>query len=103
MENQVYKILKDTEMAILESTGEFYGSEHDKRDGFIHLVDSDKLERVINRYFQDQKIIHILQFDARDFGDFLRWEKASDGASYPHLYREPLYLREVINKESRQL
>lgn len=103
MDNKVFKVLTDTQMAQLEATGEFYGSEHDKMDGFIHLVDPIKLETVISKYFYDQKIIHLLRFDARDFGEFLRWERGSYGHDYPHLYREPLYLREVIEKVKREL
>lgn len=87
---KVYKVLRENEWRTFQEEGLFRGSEHDIRDGFIHLSESRQVSGVIERYFTDSRPIYVLEFENPEFIQKLKWELASNGDSFPHLYQEPL-------------
>lgn len=66
--------------------GAFSGSADDLRDGFIHLSLGAQLVGTLAKHFRGQDDLVLLQFDASDLGDALRWEVSRGGAEFPHLY-----------------
>ncbi|MFK8137040.1 MAG: DUF952 domain-containing protein [Bdellovibrionales bacterium] len=86
----VYKILTETEFNVFLESKVFEGSEHDRRDGFIHLVEHCQIDRVVATYFKDQ-LVFILGFRSEVLGDSLVWE-----GGYPHLYGKYLKVSDVI-------
>lgn len=91
----VYKVLRHSEWQIFQSTGQFAGSEHDQRDGFIHLSPQSQVERIIKKYFSDSRPIYVVKFSAPNFLKNLTWEPASSGELYPHLYDAVLLLDQM--------
>ena len=99
----VYKIFKQIEWNAFQNAGEFFGSAHDIRDGFIHLASGDQVEFVISNYFTNEKVVYIAKFVTADLGDHLKWESNSSEELYPHLYKVPLCLEGIKSYERRVL
>lgn len=87
--DMIFKILRPAEWIKLTQTGIFSGSNHDQRDGFIHLSTSSQLHRVIKKYFSDTEM-YLVGFNAKDIEGDVIWE-----SGYPHVYSAPLYLENV--------
>lgn len=83
-DDMVFKILTIPQWKSFKSLGEFYGSPHDIRDGFIHLATGKQLGGVIDKYFKGIPVF-IAGYDPKELGPNLKWEN-----SYPHLYNKPL-------------
>ena len=83
---QIYKIMHKTTWNSAKETGEFIGSEHDKRDGFIHFSTEEQLAGTLAKHYQGQHDLLLLAFSASDFSENLKWEPSRDGALFPHLY-----------------
>ena len=64
----------------------FYGNAFDLESGFIHLSTKSQLEATINRYFQDQKNIVILQICETRIKENVKWEISRNNQIFPHLY-----------------
>lgn len=99
----VYKILTLDEWSEFQQTSTFLGNNHDKRDGFIHLVSHQFLQRILEKYFIELESVIILEFSEESFGDNLHWEKAGDNNLYPHLYSTSLRLDDILKVEKREL
>ena len=93
----LYKVLRPFEWDEFQKNKIFKGSAHDLRDGFIHLSLETQLEFVINNFFQDENQIYILSFDKLDN---IKWEEASNGEKFPHLY-DTLKIEEILEVRSR--
>jgi uncharacterized protein (DUF952 family) len=93
--NYVYKILPNTSffqgipIPVPESF-EIQQTESDTRDGFVHLSTVAQLDSTLNRCFssKEDSIIQLVKVDYKRLSAFkvVKWEKAYDGNSYPHLY-----------------
>ena len=64
----------------------FYGNAFDLESGFIHLSTKSQLKDTINRYFQDQKNIVILQICETRIKENVKWEISRNNQIFPHLY-----------------
>ena len=64
----------------------FFGNAFDLESGFIHLSTKSQLKDTINRYFQDQKNIVILQICETRIRENLKWEISRNNQIFPHLY-----------------
>lgn len=84
----IYKICGKAEWAMAEASGSYAGSEHDRRDGFIHFSTSAQLAGTLAKYFAGSADLLLIAIDANPLGDALRWEPARDGDLFPHLYAE---------------
>jgi uncharacterized protein (DUF952 family) len=91
----IYKICPDSLWQAAQAAGDFVGSEHDMRDGFIHFSTAEQLSETAQKYFVGQPNLLLLTVDAALLGDALKYEPSRDGALFPHLYA-PLTLSAVI-------
>lgn len=90
----VYKIVP---RAVWEAAPSAWaGSEHDARDGFVHLSSAAQVTGTRTRHFAGQTDLLCLTVDpARLPAGALRWEPSRDGKRFPHLYA-PLTRHAVI-------
>lgn len=88
---RIFKILREGEWTQFKWDGHFFGSVHDRRDGFIHMATLDKLEYVISKYFSDIPI-HIVEFSEYSYQDSIRWENG-----FPHVYGDSLRIEDIVN------
>jgi len=99
MEKKVYKILTAKHWSDFKKAGIFEGSSADLEDGFIHLSTQKQLARIIKKYFSGVRPIYLVEFSSKEFLRKLKWEAASNGDLYPHLYDEPLRKRDINHVE----
>ena len=95
MSRSVYKILTADQWASFQAEGRFAGSADDLRDGFIHLSTHAQVDGVIQRYFSAVRPLYVAEFSNPAFTGQLRWEAATSGDRYPHLYNASLLLADV--------
>jgi uncharacterized protein (DUF952 family) len=84
----VFKIAPRTAWENACRSGTFAGSEHDLRDGFIHLSAAHQLAGTLAKHFKGQTDLVLITFDAGELGPELKWEPARDGDLFPHLYAD---------------
>jgi uncharacterized protein (DUF952 family) len=82
----IYKICASAEWAAAETSGSYAGSEHDRRDGFIHFSTAAQLAGTLAKHFAGRSDLRLIAIDADALGDALRWDPARDGDLFPHLY-----------------
>ena len=82
----VYKILLPAEWAGFETVGSFTGSVLDRESGFIHLSTRAQAPATARRFFATAGPLVVLAVDGDAIASELRWEPASDGEPFPHLY-----------------
>tara|TARA_R110000751_G_scaffold18392_1_gene55991 strand:- start:5614 stop:5994 length:381 start_codon:yes stop_codon:yes gene_type:complete len=87
-EIHVFKILRPEECAILVQAFEFKGSEHDIRDGFVHLSTAGQAPGTAAKHFAQDGDLWLLGLEVAALGESLHWEESRGGALFPHLYRE---------------
>ena len=83
---RIYKILTRAEWRAAEASGSFLGSAVDLADGFIHFSTSAQAGETARRYFKDLTDLVVLEVEAEDLGQALRWEPSRGGDLFPHLY-----------------
>jgi uncharacterized protein (DUF952 family) len=82
----IYKILLPSEWDEFEAAGYFDGSPDDKRDGFIHCSTREQAPATAQRFFAGQPRLVIAALDTGQLGERVRWEEASHGGRFPHIY-----------------
>ena len=82
----IYKICGAAEWTEARRMGTFFGSDVDRRDGFIHFSTRDQVAETAARYFSDLDDLVLVMVDADALGHRLKWEPARGGALFPHLY-----------------
>jgi uncharacterized protein (DUF952 family) len=82
----IYKILLPAEWADFETSGRFDGSPFDRSSGYIHCSSRDQVGGTALRVFADEPALVVVAVDATAFVESLRWEVASDGGLFPHVY-----------------
>ena len=82
----IYKILRPAEWAEFETSGTLEGSADDRRDGFIHCSSRSQVAATALRFFADQQELIVLALDADRLQGAVRWEPASSGDLFPHVY-----------------
>ncbi|TDL27723.1 hypothetical protein BD410DRAFT_760858 [Rickenella mellea] len=109
--NYVYKILPNTSVyqgtpIPVPADWPFPQTEVDAKDGFVHMSTAAQLEGTLNRFFGTDQTVQLLKIDYARLSAFkiVKWEKASDGQLFPHLYAtlDGEYVRDlnVVPKES---
>ncbi len=81
-----YKILGQDEFAAWQRDGIYTGSSADEADGFIHLSAGSQVASTVERYYRDQLDLVLAAIDLPQLGNKVRWEPASNGQLYPHVY-----------------
>ncbi|MCK5922066.1 MAG: DUF952 domain-containing protein [Methylococcales bacterium] len=87
MTNKVYKIFRPAEWEAFKATAIYNGSEHDRRDGFIHLCSFEQLGGTIAKHYSDVPEVILAAFLETDLQD-LKWEVSRGGDKFPHLYAD---------------
>ncbi|RYZ05227.1 MAG: DUF952 domain-containing protein [Myxococcales bacterium] len=82
----VYRLLSIAAWQRAQSEGHFLGSEHDERDGFIHLSTAEQVAETAARHYARQPSLLLLWVKTAELGASLRFEPSRGGALFPHLY-----------------
>jgi uncharacterized protein (DUF952 family) len=97
----LYKILPATDWARWQAAGQWSGSGHDARDGFVHLSTAGQVLGTRGRHFAGQSGLVLVGLDAARLAagnGSLRYEASSRGTRYPHWYGM-LPLAAVVTEE----
>ena len=86
MAQVIYKICRAGEWAEAMAAGEYRGSEHDRRDGFIHFSTAAQMRETAAKHFAGQADLVLVAVDAAVLGGKLAWEPSRGGELFPHLY-----------------
>jgi uncharacterized protein (DUF952 family) len=92
----VFKILLGSEVVTLIGSGLFEGNLADLKAGFIHLSSANQLDHVVQKHYTGADDVYLVAVDADTLGKGIRWEGATNGQVYPHLY-DALNIRSVIS------
>lgn len=84
--SRIYKILPQPEWEAARASGRFEGSGIDRQDGYIHFSTAAQAQETARRHFLRQAGLVVLEVEADDLGEALRWEPSRGGALFPHLY-----------------
>lgn len=72
-----------------------------KEEGFIHLSTKKQVENTLKRYYADKKGLVLLQIEAEKVAEILKYELATNGELFPHIYGpipiEAIMIVEEIN------
>jgi uncharacterized protein (DUF952 family) len=69
------------------ATGDYYGSAHDRADGFLHFSTAWQLAETLRLYYAAQDDLMLVAVEADALGAPLKWEHAaSRSEDFPHLY-----------------
>lgn len=82
----IFKLLRPTEWAELQSRGSFAGSQADLKDGFIHFSTAEQVRETARRHFAAEPEVVLAEVEPETLGSSLRWEPSRGGALFPHLY-----------------
>ena len=82
----IYKILLPAEWEAFRSAGRFEGSPFDHRSGFVHCSSREQVAGTAARFFAQEPALVVVALDADALGAALRFEPASDGTLFPHVY-----------------
>lgn len=69
------------------------------QEGFMHLCTEEQIAGVLERYFEGIDVILLLHINPDRLQTPLKWEPASNGENFPHLYG-PLYKSAIEGMES---
>jgi uncharacterized protein (DUF952 family) len=83
---RIYKILPRSDWEAAWNAGVYAGSALDKADGFIHFSAAAQAQETASRHFRGQAGLVLLEIEADDLGDALKWEPSRGGELFPHLY-----------------
>ena len=93
--NYIYKIFPNTTVyqgtpIPVPSDWSFPQTEVDAKDGFVHLSTLRQLPGTLSRFFTADDTVQLLKVDFARLSAFkiVKWEQASNGDSFPHLYAE---------------
>ncbi len=82
----IYKICTAGEWAEAMAAGEYRGSEHDRRDGFIHFSTAAQMRETAAKHFAGQGDLVLVAVDPAALGGKLAWEPSRGGELFPHLF-----------------
>jgi len=82
----IYKIATRAKWSEAEATGTFLGAPIDLADGYIHFSTAAQVDETLAKHFAGQRDLLLIEVDADQLGDALRWEPSRGGQLFPHLY-----------------
>ena len=82
----IYKILTAEEWDKARHSDTFAGVGIDLEDGFIHFSTAEQVPGTLARFFAGRDDLVLLAIDLLAVGNELKWEPASTGEVFPHLY-----------------
>lgn len=83
---RIYKILPRAAWTAAHEAQRFEGSPLDLSDGYIHFSTASQAQETARRHFAGQADLVVLEVEADDLGEALRWEPSRGGELFPHLY-----------------
>lgn len=86
MGTRIYHMCKAEEWQAAQASGSYAGSSQDRADGFIHFSALDQLVVSAAKHRAGQEGLVLIEADAEQLGEVLRWEASRGGALFPHLY-----------------
>ena len=89
---KVFKVCEEDDWESTKKEELFFGSQADRRDGFIHFSTSEQLEETLEKYFKSKSPLYLLEVKTENVE--LVWEISRNNQLFPHLYR-PLPLNMV--------
>jgi uncharacterized protein (DUF952 family) len=96
MQKILYHLCRSDEWQIARANGRYDGSSQDLADGFIHFSTGRQVEDSARRHRAGQTGLVLIIVDSASLDDAkLRWEPATGGQLFPHLYG-PLDLSAVL-------
>lgn len=84
--SRIYKILSRAEWEAARALGRFEGSAVDRQDSYIHFSTAAQAAETARRHFHGRDGLVVLEVEAQDLGEALRWEPSRGGDLFPHLY-----------------
>ena len=82
----LYKILRQSEWAVLDTTGETLGAPVDIADGFVHFSTGAQVMETAAKHFVGETGLILAACDGAMMGPALKWEPSRGGDLFPHLY-----------------
>jgi uncharacterized protein (DUF952 family) len=82
----IYRLVAADVWQRAEQAGNFPGTEHDVRDGFIHFSTAAQVAETAARHYAGVAGLLLLGVSVDVLGTALRWEPSRGGALFPHLY-----------------
>jgi len=82
----IYHMCRRGEWQVAERAGAYHGSSQDASDGFIHFSTAAQLAASAARHRAGQSDLVLIAVAPDSLGATLRWERAGNGALFPHLY-----------------
>lgn len=86
MAELIYRIVTEAEWKAARAAGSFAGSEHDRRDGFIHFSTAEQLRETAEKHYAGRTGLLLLTVEVAALTAPLKWEVSRGGALFPHLY-----------------
>ena len=83
----IYRLLAAEAWHDAQQSGSFAGTEHDRRDGFIHFSTAAQVAETAARHYAGEADLLLLGVSVAALGTELRWEVSRGGALFPHLYK----------------
>jgi uncharacterized protein (DUF952 family) len=81
----LYHLARAPEWEAAKADGIYRGSKDDRRDGFIHFSTASQVAASAARFRAGETDTLLVAVDEEAAGPW-RWEEASSGALFPHLY-----------------
>ena len=82
----IYKICPAQDWAQAIEQRSYTGSPVDRKDGFIHFSTGPQVAGTLAKYYAEANDLVLVAVNTAEFGEALRFERARDGALFPHLY-----------------
>jgi len=82
----IYRIIAAADWAEAKAAGEFRGTAHDIRDGFIHFSTAAQAAETAAKHYAGLKDLLLLSIDTDALSMPLKWEVSRGGQLFPHLY-----------------
>ena len=90
----IYVLMNSDALKAAQKKGE-YSPPSLKTEKFIHASPADQLTRVANKYYTDNELVHVAVVKKTLLNAQLKWEEASSGGLYPHIFG-PLNMDSVV-------
>lgn len=82
----IYRLVGEAEWTAARAAGAFAGSEHDRRDGFLHFSTAEQAAETAAKHYAGRADLILLAVDPAALTAPLKWEPSRGGALFPHLY-----------------
>jgi len=82
----IYKIAHNAEWQAAEHEGRYAGSAKDREDGFIHFSTAEQVPGTLARFYAGADDLLLIAVETDGLDAVLKFEAASHGGLFPHLY-----------------